>query len=62
MLNTVATHFAKLCNPAPLDNSDFGKVPNTRPEIGINVKITPTPKRIFGKIINPNDVIKVKFV
>lgn len=40
MLNTVATHFAKLCNPAPLDNSDFGKVPNTRPEIGINVKIT----------------------
>ena len=46
--NAVATHLHKLCKLAPFDNSDFGNVPRTSDDTGINTRITPTPIIILG--------------
>ena len=52
----------KLCKLAPFANWSFGKVPKANAEIGMNVSMTPIPKRIFGNDTYQNDTARFIFV
>lgn len=51
-----------MCKLAPFASCSLGNVPRASAEIGINVKITPTPGRIFGIETYKKETAKFTFV